>query len=901
MRKFVLIIACLALFMGLKLVSGPAVHAFDFLKSVEKAARSVEKTLDDTFDKKKPGSDESLEQNLEKQKQADEKPEIAKQNKADKDESVVDGVKEQGADMYKTVKGVFVSDDKEPPDASIVKEAAQAPTDTAKPQAKRPARQTKRASATPAKAAAQSEPKEGSTGTAPRKVTRTSSPKTEKSASTSRGTDRDVKKAKHRRSRTAGGNAMKHGHQVVSEGSWDSCSNKQETIVTGPGMGDGTRMEIHCMATFDITARSTGMIDRSADLILRDANYMLPVEEIPVMTTGRPQSFKVRSGTFLVELKHRDTREIKRFGLVEIKPDSKHRIGVEFKGAHVKLRIKDVSGKIVGGEIQTNDVSTSKRNHHTGEFTHFKSTLYPGHFIFIISNDYVTNKQFSLEVELKPNQQTTFDVVLTTGEKPPKRGSTEIKKWREIDWLVPAGGGATKVVPEKSVKEQVGKVVILTGVNRAIPPRIRVRFKDPDSGKTIEEFEQFAELSPKGRYVKAGKYRLEIEGIDSGRKLDLGVVQIKPGEEFKRDLKLKYTEVIVSVRDRNDIINQVWLDFKDPASGKVIRKISGFPKFKTYVYPAKYSMELRRTPKDATPMAVVAVDARQGGEVIANVDLSNVKAASGGAPAKPVQVKAEANPCGNRKKGMFGCYQLHVKDADGNPIEKYTVEYKSLTGGSGGTHKGARQFSLEPGKTQLVLYCQGHKKVMVLDVKPDQLIEREIIFPAVYKGKVNVAGSTTDGGFCVIDFYLYDPETKKKMFSWSINGRSQSDYAHTVTTGKYHLVAEHKKTKQKKDLGIIVVKKGQTAKKSVVFKRGTLSLTIYGDSGKIISAKATIYDAKTNKVVRRGYNGDEPLVMQFAPGDYIAKVSKYSGNENVPVKFTIKDKDATVKEVTIPN
>jgi hypothetical protein len=269
--------------------------------------------------------------------------------------------------------------------------------------------------------------------------------------------------------------------------------------------------------------------------------------------------------------------------------------------------------------------------------------------------------------------------------------------------------------------------------------------------------------------------------------------------------------------------------------------------------------------------------------------------------AKKPQTKAGGNPCGKGPKGMFGCYRFDVKDSDGKPIDRYVVDYKSLAGGGGGSHSGPGMWHLRPGKTQLVLKCRGKRKVFVFDVKPDQLIEREIVFPAVYKGKVSVAGSTTDGGFCVIYIRLNDPNTKKQMYFWSIKGRTESGYAESVVTGKYQVVAELEKTKQKIDLGIIEVKKGETVKKSVVFQRGTLSLTVNNSAGEAVASKVDIYDAKTNKHLLQRANARDPYVIELAPGNYIAKVSKYTGNENVPVKFTIKDKDAVVKEVALPN
>jgi len=93
-------------------MNGSASMAFDFLKSVEDATKSAEKKLDKTFDKKNSGSDESLEEKVEQQKVANEAPKPAARKKPAKDEPIVDSVKDQAVDMYSTVKGVFVSDDK---------------------------------------------------------------------------------------------------------------------------------------------------------------------------------------------------------------------------------------------------------------------------------------------------------------------------------------------------------------------------------------------------------------------------------------------------------------------------------------------------------------------------------------------------------------------------------------------------------------------------------------------------------------------------------------------------------------------------------------------------------------------------------------------------------------------
>lgn len=112
MRKLIFTLLCVSLGFGLHLMNGSASMAFDFLKSVEDATKSAEKKLDKTFDKKNSGSDESLEEKVEQQKVANEAPKPAARKKPAKDEPIVDSVKDQAVDMYSTVKGVFVSDDK---------------------------------------------------------------------------------------------------------------------------------------------------------------------------------------------------------------------------------------------------------------------------------------------------------------------------------------------------------------------------------------------------------------------------------------------------------------------------------------------------------------------------------------------------------------------------------------------------------------------------------------------------------------------------------------------------------------------------------------------------------------------------------------------------------------------
>lgn len=115
MRKFACLLLCLMLLLGLAFVNGPAAKAFDFLKSVENAAKSVENKLDNTFGKKKPGSSESLEQKIDQQKVANEAPKPAKRKKPAAGEPIVESVKEQAGDMYSTVKGIFVTDEKRRP------------------------------------------------------------------------------------------------------------------------------------------------------------------------------------------------------------------------------------------------------------------------------------------------------------------------------------------------------------------------------------------------------------------------------------------------------------------------------------------------------------------------------------------------------------------------------------------------------------------------------------------------------------------------------------------------------------------------------------------------------------------------------------------------------------------
>jgi hypothetical protein len=900
MRKFVLIIMCLAIFMSLKLVPGPAAYAFDFLKSVENAARSVEKTLDDTFDKKKPGSDESLEQNLEQQKQADEKPEIAKQKKTEKDESVVDGVKEQGADMYKTVKGVFVSDDKETPDASKVKEAAQAP-EKAAGQAKQSAASAKNAAQAPEKTANRVNGVPGVLQSGGSRNIQPSSPKSPKAAISIPGFGGGNKSASQDRvSATTGGGDIKPGHHVIKEGSWSSCKNKQTVTVSRPGVGMAPSKEVYCMARLDVAARNMNGIGGDVVLRVKEPISEKNVQSFNLRANLSAQSFKVRSGTFLFTLHSVKTKETKNLGVIEIKPDSRHSIQADFGQAVVYFNIFDATGKKDLGTVKAVEPSTGEMVGYRSGVSPLRIATYPGKYVFQITNKSSTNKQFNMELDLKHGQKLNYDVTLSTGEKPPKVGSTQIKKWREIEWLVPAGGKATKPVPEKAVKEQVGLLILFADVNRSAPPRLKVRLKEPNSGKIVKEFEQYAERHPKGKYVKAGKYRLQVEGIDCGRKLDLGVVQIQPAKKFKRDLKLKYTDVVVSVKDGTEQMEQVWLSFKDPATGKVIRQDSGFPKFETYVYPAKYSMELRRTPKDATPMAVVAVDARQGGKVAAKVDLSNVKVAAGSAPSKPVKVKAEANPCGNAQKGMSGCLRLSVKDTDGKPL-KYVLDYKSLSGGPGGSYREPmKKFPLTPGKIQFLLKCQGKRKAFVVEAKADQLVERAFVFPAVYKGKVAVNCKMGDGGFGNFGISLYDPETGKRKYSTTDKADGKGT-PFEVDTGKYRLEVDYRETKMKKDLGLIEVKEGQTFTKTAVLERGTASLTFYDSKGEMVGPDIRIVDSKTGKLIHAISGPPEPYVFQLAPGKYKVEAKKdYKSKKNIE-NISIKNNEVLTKDITLQN
>jgi hypothetical protein len=921
MRKFVLIIYSLSFLIGMNLMTGTAAYAFDFLKSVENAAKSVEKTLDETFDKKKPGSDESHEENIDQAKELSEVPEVAKQTPTEKDGSVVDGVKDQASDMYKTVKGVFVSDDEKAPDATKVKEAAQK-TAT---KADQSSGKLKDVAQTPADAAIKTSQSAEKAKEAVQAPERAASQATQAPAALKGVSAGSIKSPIPNSSNTglslpgvsgsnenvnlgatapasAGGSAIKAKHRVISEGSWTSCKNKQELSYNNPPWHDnpGKGKEIHCMARIDVTARALGTAGRSARLRLLDPISRSRVQGIEVRGFGSTQSKRVKSGTFFVEIKNTRTHETKELGLIEIKPDSKHSIRADFASAVLDLNLKSAEGKKARGQIQVQDAASGKIAYETAKMPPYRIFIYPGKFIIKIKSKSLTNKQFNIELELKQGQQAALDITLSKGEKPPKVGSSEIKKWREIDWLVPAGGKATKVVPEKSVKEQVGKVILFADVNRTKPPRLKVRLKDSASGKVVEEFEQYAERRPKGKYVKAGKYRLEVEGIDSGRKLNLGVVQIKPGKVFKRDLKLKYTDVIVSVKDAKGRTNQVWLDFKDPASGKVIRKASGFPKIKTYLYPAKYSMEIRRTPKDATPMAVVSVNASKGGKVNAKVDISNIRVAAGGKQTKPVKVKAEANPCGNIQKGRSGCLRLTVRDTDGKPL-KYVLDYKSLSGGSGGSHREPMElFRLTPGKTQFLLKCQGKRKAFVVEAKADQLVEREFVFPAVYKGKVAVNCKMGDGGFGNFGISLYDPETGKRKYS-TTDGADGKGTPFEVNTGKYRLVVDYRETKMKKDLGLIEVKKGQTLTKTAVLERGTASLTFYDSKGEMVGPDIRIVDSNTGKLIHAISGPPEPYVFQLAPGKYKVEAKKdYKSRKNIE-NISIKNNEVLTKDITLLN